>query len=315
VNSVTVTRTKKKTDASYGRSTNTASHPPSRQGFKMNGFKLPQSIPQDLLLICDLISDPLPHSPRHFTVIQTDDSKTDDSIDSSDSEIASEDEIEAVLIPLNDEDELQGSKAMHVPLSSPFYSAHRFNSEMASDSSSDSDSDSSMHDDDDTKSVSNHGLDEDDEPGPAPTTGTYFQTKNETNDTDIIIPDIVEVDPEEVLEKVGEIMSIMEKVVIVKGVPSERTNQGSERALDSDTLLVFEDRKVMGYVSIVKSSCRTFLRRIYRSMKHLVQLPSPCIKSSSVIVTPSILKRCNYLGMFSMYRKEVALSSSIKSSK
>jgi H/ACA ribonucleoprotein complex non-core subunit NAF1 len=130
---------------------------------------------------------------------------------------------------------------------------------MSSDSGSDSESDPSVNDDD-AKSVSNHSFDEDDESGLVPTIGAYFQTKNEIHETDITIPDIAEVGPQELLEKVGEIMSVMENMVIVKGLPSERTNQGSERALDSDTLLVFEDRKVMGYVSIVKSSWRMFLR-------------------------------------------------------
>lgn len=83
----------------------------------MNGFKLPQNTPQDLLLILNLIgvpSDvpPLTGSPQivKSAVVQTDDSD----IASSDSEIASEDEIEADLIPVNYEDELQESKTMHV---------------------------------------------------------------------------------------------------------------------------------------------------------------------------------------------------------
>jgi H/ACA ribonucleoprotein complex non-core subunit NAF1 len=51
-------------------------------------------------------------------------------------------------------------------------------------------------------------------------------------------------------------MNIIDNVVIVKGASSEVVNRGSERALDSDTLLVFEDRKVMGYVGIyVLYSC------------------------------------------------------------
>ena len=169
--------------------------------------------------------------------------------------------------------------------------------------------------DNDTKSISNHGVEEEDESGPSPATGAYLRTKNEINETDITIPDITEVGPEEVLEKVGEIMSVMENLVIVKGTPSERVNQGSERALDSDTLLVFEDRKVMGYVSIVKSSREISLKQMYRSMKLLVRLASPCIKSSLTIVIPLILKRCAYLAIFSMYRNEVALSSSNKSNK
>jgi H/ACA ribonucleoprotein complex non-core subunit NAF1 len=84
----------------------------------MNGFKLPQNFPQDLLLICDLIgvpTDPPPLSPRISAVVQLTD---DNGIDSSDSEIASEDEIEAELIPVGYEDDLKGPRAMHVFLSS-----------------------------------------------------------------------------------------------------------------------------------------------------------------------------------------------------
>ena len=65
---------------------------------------------------------------------------------------------------------------------------------------------------------------------------------------DVAVPDITEVGPEESLEKVGEVMSIVDKVVIVKGSASEIATRASERALDSDTLLVFEDRKVLGFV-------------------------------------------------------------------
>jgi H/ACA ribonucleoprotein complex non-core subunit NAF1 len=243
----------------------------------MNDFKLPQTIPQDLLLIRNLIgvpSDAPPLNPRFPRAVRAADS---DNIDSSDSEIASEDEIEAELILFNSEEELRGTKAVHVSLSSTFYSAYRFSSSLSPDSDSDSESESSVNDDD-VKSVSNHCLEEEDESGPAQTTGVHFRTKNEVDETDITIPDIAEVGPEEVFEKVGEIMSVMEKLVIVKGVPSERVNQGSERALDSDTLLVFGDRKVMGYVSIVRTFCCTSLRRICRSMKHLAPLPNPCIK-------------------------------------
>ena len=104
--------TRRSTESESAVATNTSS-------FEMNDFKLPQNFPQDLLLICDLIgvptdSDAPPLSPRIPVVVQT-----DDDIDSSDSEIASEDEIEAELIPVNYADNLQGHKAMHVLLSSP----------------------------------------------------------------------------------------------------------------------------------------------------------------------------------------------------
>jgi H/ACA ribonucleoprotein complex non-core subunit NAF1 len=52
------------------------------------------------------------------------------------------------------------------------------------------------------------------------------------------------------LERVGEVMNIMDNAVIVKCTSSEVVNRGSDKALDAGTLLVFEDRKVMGYVCV-----------------------------------------------------------------
>lgn len=75
-----------------------------------------------------------------------------------------------------------------------------------------------------------------------------MKTKNEVSDISIVVPKEAEVGEHEVLEKVGEVMSIMDKVVIVKGAGSQVQNRAADRALDSDTLLVFEDRKVLGYV-------------------------------------------------------------------
>jgi H/ACA ribonucleoprotein complex non-core subunit NAF1 len=119
------------------------------------------------------------------------------------------------------------------------------------DLDSDSESESSGPKDDVTspeKTFQDEACDEEDS-GPQITTATYFQTKNELSDVEIAIPTIEEVGPEEVLEKVGEIMSVVGNVVIVKGMAA--TSGASERALDSDTLLVFEDRKVLGYVGVL----------------------------------------------------------------
>lgn len=78
---------------------------------------------------------------------------------------------------------------------------------------------------------------------------TYVQTKNEIVDANIVVPTISEVEPCETLEKAGEIMSIIENTVIVRGLHVDRVNSLSKRALDAESLLVFEDRKVFGYVS------------------------------------------------------------------
>ena len=92
-------------------------------------------------------------------------------------------------------------------------------------------------------------LDDDEEdPVPNASSGTYFQTRHEIAETDIVIPEVDRINPDEVLEKVGEVMNIVDRVVIIKGNPSNMLNRGSDRALDSDTLLVFDDRTVMGYV-------------------------------------------------------------------
>ena len=60
----------------------------------MDGFKVPQNIPQDLLLIQEFIGVPNP----------TPNPQQEDEIDSSDSETFSEDEIEADLVKGADED-------------------------------------------------------------------------------------------------------------------------------------------------------------------------------------------------------------------
>ena len=91
--------------------------------------------------------------------------------------------------------------------------------------------------------------DEDEEDGgPSTGTGPHLHTKHEIVEADIAVPDIDKVGPDEQLEKVGDIMSIISQVVIVKGLQSNNMARGSQKALDSETLLVFDDRTVMGYV-------------------------------------------------------------------
>ena len=67
----------------------------SAQYYTMDGFKVPQNIPQDLLLIQEFIGVPPPPPPNP---------QQEDEIDSSDSETVSEDEIAADLIKGTDED-------------------------------------------------------------------------------------------------------------------------------------------------------------------------------------------------------------------
>ena len=169
---------------------------------------------------------------------------------------------------------------------------HYFTSLESSDSSSETDSsltsdEESSPEPEDAHNNTLQDQDDDEDPVPNATSGTYFQTKNEITETDIVIPEVERIDPDEILEKVGEIMNIIDRVVIVKGHPSNMLNRGSDRALDSDTLLVFDDRTVMGYVrpSFSRySSYRVYLTQSQgRCTKHSVRQSNLCIKSNSAL--------------------------------
>ncbi|KAI6163896.1 Gar1/Naf1 RNA binding region-domain-containing protein [Pisolithus thermaeus] len=201
-------------------------------------FRQPHAIPQDLLLIQDIVAT-TPH-------VATTSSRTsevtsdDDSIASTDNEIDSEVEVEADLVPIEEDKEKQENDELA-------------NATVHPDSPSDSESESSSEEDSDVEPTSrdpaeltslDHASDIEHED--AGTTGDigYVQTKNEVVDTDIVIPEVSEVSPEDSLEKVGEVMSIVGNVVIVKGLLADNSKTLSERALDAETLLVFDDRKI-----------------------------------------------------------------------
>jgi H/ACA ribonucleoprotein complex non-core subunit NAF1 len=102
--------------------------------------------------------------------------------------------------------------------------------------------------------------DEDDEGGGS---GGRPMTVHEVLNEEVVIPNIAEVDPNETLERVGEVLSVLQdKIVIVKGLASQIAGHASERVLDTDTLLVFEDRKVLGYVSPFSHSFMPSLFRV-----------------------------------------------------
>jgi H/ACA ribonucleoprotein complex non-core subunit NAF1 len=125
-----------------------------------------------------------------------------------------------------------------------------FSSSSSSSSSSDSESESENEGDVPLEAMGEDG--DDCEEGGAVATTVSLRTKNELLEPVILVPPIAQVGPEEQLEKVGEIMAIVNNVVIVKGEASA-TRRTSGRALDSETLLMYEDRKVLGYVSTLLS--------------------------------------------------------------
>jgi len=90
-------------------------------------------------------------------------------------------------------------------------------------------------------------IDDEDDEGSGARPATVHEVLNE----DVAVPGITEVDPKETLERVGEIHSVLQdRIVIVKGLAHQVAGRASDRVLDIETLLVFEDRKVLGYVSL-----------------------------------------------------------------
>ena len=161
--------------------------------------------------------------------------------------------------------------------------------------------------------------DEDDEGGGGGGGGSGARpaTVHEVLNEDVAVPGIVEVDPKETLERVGEIHSVLQdRIVIVKGLAHQVAGRASDRVLDIETLLVFEDRKVLGYVSssfrLLHPLSLTPLSRD-RFTRHSGQRTSLCIKSD---LTTSFLWTRNerkYRVQSSTFRVEATLCSLINS--
>ncbi|KAI0323009.1 Gar1/Naf1 RNA binding region-domain-containing protein [Amylostereum chailletii] len=202
-------------------------------------FKVPSILPQDLLFIQDIVGH-IPQPPSSASHTDSALVHDDYSVASSGDEANSEDEVEAGIL-IDEDDSAPGT---HKEPSEP--------SDTASDVSSISSSDSDDNDNVLTRKAAkrqHEDEDEDEEDGEGgPSTTAVIRTKNELPEGDFKIPEIVEVGPNESLEKVGQVMSLLHNMVIVKGEAGESMHRASEKALDSDTLLVFGDRKVLGYV-------------------------------------------------------------------
>lgn len=141
--------------------------------------------------------------------------------------------------------------------------------------------------------------DEDEEGGGA--IAAAVRTKNEFPEPEIMIPPVLQVGPDEQLERVGEIMNIVNNVVIVKGGGSG-TQRASEHTLDAETLLVYDDRKVLGYVSTIQLSFfllthgfldpRDFRANIPANVSSQVQQLVPVGCGRSTGVTACVSRSC-----------------------
>jgi hypothetical protein len=145
------------------------------------------------------------------------------------------------------------------------------------------------------------------------TNGAYMRTRNEIDEVDFLFPDFEQVGTDETLEHVGEVLSVIGNTVVVRGNASEVAGRASEIALDSETLLVFEDRKVLGYVSIQKLLSSNIPKTLSRFMRRLARLISLYIKSNLVKIIPWILTKSALRVESSMYPSAADLFFSIKS--
>ncbi|KAI0059489.1 NAF1-domain-containing protein [Artomyces pyxidatus] len=199
-----------------------------------SGFKVPTILPQDLLLIQDIVAETFKPLAAPTPVPATLPVSDDDSIASTGDEEDSEDEVEAGILLDTEENE-------------PSAVAHGEPSDSSSESSSESEAEDDTPAASRSRTLPQEGDEDEDEEGGV-TSSAVLKTKNELDEGVVVVPDITEIGPEEHLEKVGEIMSIVNNVVIVKGAASGYQQRASEKALDSETLLFFEDRTVFGYI-------------------------------------------------------------------
>ncbi|EKM61596.1 uncharacterized protein PHACADRAFT_248285 [Phanerochaete carnosa HHB-10118-sp] len=204
-------------------------------------FKVPSAIPQDLQIIQDLIGElPPPPVSKLATPEPVPRSDIDDSVGSSDAEndTDSEREVEENILG-----QLDSDSESTPPMDNP--------GDTTSDSDSTSDTDSESEKEASTSPKQSKVEDlamDDEEDGGAVVSPDQVRTKNEASEIQIVVPEVDHIEEHENIEKVGEISSIVDKVVIVKGLPQQVQGRVSDRALDSDTLLVFEDRIVLGYI-------------------------------------------------------------------
>ncbi|EIW86990.1 NAF1-domain-containing protein [Coniophora puteana RWD-64-598 SS2] len=204
-------------------------------------FKVPSSVPQDLLLIQELVA-----LPKTQTKERPSANSSDDSIESSGSEVDSEDEVQADL--LKDDEEMPGSDPSD-------------SSDSDSDSDADSDSNTSIaagsekathkeikREDSETKRPRKDADDDDEEAGDA-APAAYVHTVNEVVEPTIVAPVIEKIGPDDPLELLGHISRIIGNVVIIEGTTGKPLSAAANpRTLDAETLLVLEDRSVLGHI-------------------------------------------------------------------
>ncbi|VDC05793.1 unnamed protein product [Peniophora sp. CBMAI 1063] len=202
-----------------------------------DAFKVPSLLPQDLQIIQDLVGRIPKPEPVESELLVTKVEESDSIASSSDGEDSdgenSEAEVEAGIL------DVEGEESDGIKLEDRVSE-----SSDSSDSSDDDENDVPLRKGNAAPPIMDLADDDDDEEGGGgATTAAAVRTKNEIAEVDFNVPDVEEVGESEQLERVGDVMSVSSNIVIVRGAAGQ-----AQIALDSDTLLVFEDRKVLGYV-------------------------------------------------------------------
>lgn len=216
-------------------------------------------IPDDLLLIMQSYVDPptqIPFGNTPKVGRQQAPVEPTPTNEGTNGDISDEDEVElAIKVEFSDGD----STSLGIESKPPLSGAKDIQDDSSSDSDSDSDSSDSSSDVEmrvtkyptRTKQLAslavltgpNDSDLEDDGDAPSGSLAQYSGTKNEILLPEVRVPELTKVPVDDVLELIGEVMTIIDSVVVIKGHTS-----GVHRVLDTDSLLAFDDRQVIGVV-------------------------------------------------------------------
>ncbi len=154
------------------------------------------------------------------------------------------------------------------------------------------------------------GPEEDDGEGPVvlhkgdPTLA--FRSANETQPI-VKRSQVTKIDDMAEVQRIGEIQSVVGTAVIIQS-----SMGGQFRVLDTDSLLVFEDRTVLGFVSLIFLVFYSVeLEHIGRSLKRSVRYAHPCMSYASIRYRKLIPRAYDPRGKYSMF--QTIARSSIRS--
>ncbi|KZO96426.1 NAF1-domain-containing protein [Calocera viscosa TUFC12733] len=227
----------------------------------------PHGVPQDLAMLMEMVQEDIPAAPRApvalpvklpINVLGVAEPVRVQTGPAEEGELSDHEVADILEAPV--EVQVMDTVKTEVQLSPPEVKSESASEEDSDSDDDDSDSDADADSDEEDKEETEQSeeeiqrpgrnkarkpvdLDDVDEEGGAPADPATFASKNEIFAPDVNIPDFDEIGPDDKIENIGEVMNIVDSVVVVKG----RMN-AQYQVIDTGSLLVFEDRKVLGYV-------------------------------------------------------------------